>query len=121
MSNGNEHTEYYESSGDSWHYAGNDYYPNYSPENEGKFGDSETGKAGFVITRGTTENVDIMYKFDSVVTKTMGGGKLSTLGDPKYEPEAYVDLTDMSYGKDNEGHTSWTYKMAGKWDSIKVR
>ena len=26
-----------------------------------------------------------------------------------YKSEAYVDLTDMSYGKDNESHTSWTY------------
>lgn len=103
-----EHTEYYEATGDRWDYASNGYYSDYSPGNEGKFDDSETSRSGFVITWRTTENVDIMHTFASVVTKTTGGGKLSAEGDPGYESEAYVDLTDMSYGKDNDGHTSWT-------------
>lgn len=81
---------------------------------EGNYGDSETGSAEFLITSGTTENVDMMYAFESVATWTTRGGKLSEgTRRPKYDPEAYFDLSDMSYGRKSPGadedYGVWTY------------
>lgn len=45
----NEETERYERAGEWWDYFGNGYYPGYSPVAEGIEGDSETGRAGFLV------------------------------------------------------------------------
>ena len=96
-----EETETYSRTGESWNYFGNGYYPNYTAGSgpEGRIGDADTGREGFLIRSGNTSKQDIWDAFDSNVTRTGGvsASRLAGEGDPGYDPIAYVDLSDMSY------------------------
>ena len=91
----------YQTTGESWNYFSNGYYPNYTAGSgpEGQEGDSDTGREGFLITSGNTSKQDIWDAFDSNVTRTGGvsASRLADEGDPGYDPVAYVDLSDMNY------------------------
>ena len=113
----NADTERYESTNEEWNYYGNGYFPDYTAgsDPEGIRGDADTGRKGFLITSGWTRNEDIMGAFDSRVTpnrrsRGIEESKLAAEGDPGYDPVAYVDLDDMSYGKHPDGNRGvWTY------------
>ena len=66
-------------------------------------GDSETGRAGFLVEAGHTSNQDIWDAFHSVVTETKGSLKLAGEDDPVSHSEVSVRLSDFRYAKHTIG------------------